>query len=188
MNRAAGDFRLGYGSPCIDTGTDLSALITTDLDGNPRPQDGNWDGIAAFDMGAYEYNPQTADSNTDGIPDWWCHHYLLDPTAAGMADANPDNDWQTTYQEWIADTDPTNELACFHIERIELGENGSPVTIHFISSSNRVYTLRSCAGLGQGSWTDVPGQTARPGSGGLDSLSDTNAAPQKFYRVRVDVP
>ena len=55
VNPAAGDYRLRAGSPCIDTGTNLSASITNDLDGRPRPLDGNGDGLAAFDMGAYEY-------------------------------------------------------------------------------------------------------------------------------------
>jgi hypothetical protein len=52
-----GVFHLKCGSPCIDAGTDLSAIITNDLAGNLRPLDGNGDGIAKFDMGAYEYNP-----------------------------------------------------------------------------------------------------------------------------------
>ena len=43
-----GDLRLDYGSPCIDTGTNLSILMTTDLAGSPRPMDGNGDGLAAF--------------------------------------------------------------------------------------------------------------------------------------------
>lgn len=49
----AGDYRLSTVSPAIDAGTSTQAP-NTDLAGSPRPQDGNGDGAAAFDMGAYE--------------------------------------------------------------------------------------------------------------------------------------
>lgn len=53
----AGSLCLSADSPCIDAGTNSPAggLPTTDLDGNPRCIDGNGDGIADVDMGAYEY-------------------------------------------------------------------------------------------------------------------------------------
>ena len=55
VDAAAGNYRLRPDSPCIDAGTNLSAIVTNDLDGRPRPVDGNGDGVAAFDIGAYEY-------------------------------------------------------------------------------------------------------------------------------------
>jgi hypothetical protein len=63
-----GDYRLGAGSPCIDTGSNAAVPpeLNTDIDGNPRISDGNNDGVATVDMGAYE----TVDCNHNGVPDW----------------------------------------------------------------------------------------------------------------------
>jgi hypothetical protein len=52
-------FSLAETSPCIDSGTpDTTGLFLPpwDLAGNPRLWDGDGDGIAVIDMGAYEYN------------------------------------------------------------------------------------------------------------------------------------
>ena len=55
-SQAAGDYHLLQGSPAIDAGTANQAPLT-DFDGTARPLDGNGDGTAAFDMGAYEFIP-----------------------------------------------------------------------------------------------------------------------------------
>ena len=52
-----GDYHLETGSPCIDSGDNTAPNISTfDIDGNPRIQDGDYDGDVIVDMGAYEYN------------------------------------------------------------------------------------------------------------------------------------
>ncbi|MBM0107757.1 hypothetical protein JM946_23680 [Steroidobacter sp. S1-65] len=54
VDAANGDFRLRSGSPAIDAGKN-SGAPATDLDGKARPIDGDGDGIADVDMGAFEF-------------------------------------------------------------------------------------------------------------------------------------
>jgi hypothetical protein len=50
------DFHLQPTSPAIDAGVPaVSSIVTKDYDGNPRPMDGDDDGSAEYDIGAYEY-------------------------------------------------------------------------------------------------------------------------------------
>ena len=57
----AGDYRLLLNSPCVDAGNNSLVTVDTDLNGNRRIIDGDRDGLAVVDMGAYEYiNPITA--------------------------------------------------------------------------------------------------------------------------------
>ena len=53
MDAATGDYRLAPGSPLIDAG-DPATLAGLDFAGNPLIADGNGDGIARRDVGAYE--------------------------------------------------------------------------------------------------------------------------------------
>jgi hypothetical protein len=56
VDPAIGDYHVTGGSPAIDAGTNEDADLTeTDLDGVDRIVDGNDDGLAIVDMGAFEF-------------------------------------------------------------------------------------------------------------------------------------
>ena len=184
VNIATTNFHLRAGSPCIDVGTNLSLWVSNDLKFIPRPLDGNGDGTTGFDIGAHEFLLATADSNDDGIPDGWTWSYGLDPTDPNVSAGNPDNDPHNTLQEWTADTDPINGLSYFRIASITANP---AATVQFLSSSNRQYTLFSATNL-VGTWTPVLGQQNVPGTGGMRTLSDPDAASNKFYRISVRLP
>ena len=54
VNPGNGDYRLKFGSPCVETG-DPASNSALDLVGHARPLDGNLDTIGAVDMGAIEF-------------------------------------------------------------------------------------------------------------------------------------
>jgi len=56
VDAANGDYHLQGASPCIDAGDNslVPGGVNSDLDGNQRIVDGNNDGTATVDIGAYE--------------------------------------------------------------------------------------------------------------------------------------
>ena len=63
-----GNFHLQSGSPVLDAGSNsASGLPSTDFDGSPRIVDGNRDGNAVVDLGAYELQPTTITWTPDAL-------------------------------------------------------------------------------------------------------------------------
>ena len=75
VDAAGGNLRLQPGSPAIDAGDNgVTLFIAADLDGRPRQADGNRDGTARVDMGAYESVPirhAVVGGQTSGVCGSW---------------------------------------------------------------------------------------------------------------------
>lgn len=191
-----GTYRPAAASPTIDGGVDpvtiasdlaASLALAFDPDGIPRPLDGNGDGMARYDLGAYEFLLASADSNGDTIPDGWLHDHGLNPIDPAVANGNPDGDAFTTLNEWIADTDPTDPKVQLRIVSFDFGP---PFSLRFQGSASRRYTLFATPDLSPPVvWSPVPGNIRIPGTGSLDTLTDENVTTtRKFYRLGVELP
>jgi hypothetical protein len=124
-----------------------------------------------------------ANQTTNGTPHWWLARYALATNDAGAL--YDEGDGVPAWQEYLADTDPTNAASYFRITGVT---NLPPWTIYFNSSSERAYTLSWCSNLADGIWTNVPGQESRQGIGGPDQMQDMNTSPSRFYRLKVELP
>lgn len=118
----------------------------------------------------------------DGMPDWWETLYFTNTAQAGTNDY--DGDFVNNLEEYLADTIPTSSNSFFEVLDIS---NRVDRFVSFPSSTARVYTFQFNLDPRSGdSWSNL--QTDVQGTGGSMSLSDTNNASNRLYRLRVRVP
>ena len=122
------------------------------------------------------------DVNGNEIPDEWELHYFGSLTNA--TDSDPDADGLTIWEEYVADTDPTNPASRLRIEALT-GLDAAPM-VEFDSSTARLYRLWGAAALESGLWSNLT--PAVTGSGAALRLEDPAASTQRFYRVGVSLP
>jgi hypothetical protein len=177
QNYAAGNLHLLAGSPCISAGNNALLSGSTDLDGNPRAANGT------VDMGAYEFQgPGSA------IAYSWLQQYGL-PTDGSADFLDPDHDGMNNWQEWMADTNPTNSLSAFIIlSTTTTGSSPAAPVITWASQNTRVYYVQRSTKLSQPFFSII--QDNIVGQSGTTSYVDTNAvgAGPFFYRVGIAAP
>jgi hypothetical protein len=159
-------------SPMIDAGT--NKFGTRFMSGPAL--DGNGDGIGAPDIGAHDYLLATADSNHDGIPDGWMVQFLIHPALEGAGEMDPDSDGVKTFDEWVADTNPTNAAS---VLKLEFAPTGGAFS--YPASTNRNFTVEFATDLNAPQWIDLT-----QGTNGTATIAPTNQSG--FYRVRARVP
>jgi predicted outer membrane repeat protein len=102
VDAAHGDLHVNRGSPAIDAGTSIGAP-TADLDRRQRPLDGDGDGVAGFDLGAYEKPPNQPPVAKAG----GSYTVVIDHTVALTGAASQDADGTIALYEWDFDYDGT---------------------------------------------------------------------------------
>jgi len=96
----------------------------------------------------------------DGIPSGWWQRYGLEST--NKASANWDSDVSSNWDEWVADTDPTNPASFFQDQIFEFNLGGSFLLMSGTPTTNtRVYDVWASTSLVDGVWSplglNVPG-------------------------------
>ena len=123
---------------------------------------------------------------TNQTPEWWLaeNGWSNDFDAAALADS--DFDGRFNWQEYVADTDPTNPASFFP----DLAAQGSATNLRFnigLTSTQRHYYVDRSTNLhGIAQWSNV---TNAPGTGGIWTPQFSAPSPGVyFFRSRVALP
>lgn len=96
-----------------------------------------------------------------------------------------DIDAFSNFDEYVADTNPTNSLSFFKVDAIASTHS---VTIFYGSSTGRIYTLEYVGDLLNRNFTNLHGMIDIPDSISTSSFTDTNDVLMRFYRIKVELP
>lgn len=119
------------------------------------------------------------DTQPQGTPNWWLDHH-------GVAENYDEGDSVPAWMEYVMDTDPNDVGSYLRIVAVSNSPAATDVTF-WPASTRRYYSLNWRGDLTTGGWTNVAGQTALTGTGGEQTVRDTNTAARAFYRVKATV-
>ena len=121
------------------------------------------------------------DWDDDDMPNAWEMQFNLNPTNSSDRNIDNDTDGMSNYDEWIADTNPTNHNSVLNTS---IDMNEEQITINFSSSTQRLYRLLSSDNLL--SWHDAPDCSVQIGNGSNDQIitSSTNTTIPQYFKLR----
>ncbi|HMO52041.1 MAG TPA: alpha-amylase family glycosyl hydrolase [Kiritimatiellia bacterium] len=129
------------------------------------------------------------DSNGDGIPDAWYVRYGFNPYSYPIATLDLDNDGATCWEEYIADTNPTNAASVYpNSINAMTGAGVMALQAGPPTSPERRYDVYWSTNLVGGQWTAMGLNQPGHAHGGPVQLTFTNNLDGRFYRTGVRLP
>ena len=120
---------------------------------------------------------------TNDVPQWWLAQFgwTNDFDAAALDDAEPDG--FPTWQEYVGDTDPTDDGSYPRMAFVATWQTNAPV-LTWPFSTGRLYSIQWCEDLVVGEWS------GQPLGLGVGEWTDTNPPPAtgRWYRIAPQVP
>lgn len=125
-----------------------------------------------------------ADADTNGLPDEWQTNRWPSGDSGGGS-----NDWDkdefSNFDEWLADSDPTNPLSYFRVRGLARAPGGAGSVLDWHGRSNRCYVVEGRTGAVYEVY--LPPTILAPAGDGTISYTDAvhGAEGRAFYRLRV---
>lgn len=131
----------------------------------------------------YDQFQPAEDTDGDALPDGWeLWHFGTTTQALGAADT--DLDGLANAGEYLAGTDPTNQLSVFTL--LEPDASRHPLSLRWSSVTGRVYTVLHVTELGSALAPTV--LAVQSATSTVSQVSIDDSAPAGFYQVLVDRP
>jgi hypothetical protein len=158
----------------------LGAGVTNDLNLRARATDVTLTGDWSPPINYLIAIPAIPQDDGDDLPDWWEIQYF--GSTAANPDDDPDGDGFKNWQEYVADTNPTNGLSYLQISGATLVPEG--VKIDWLGGIQATQNLQRLDDLATNLWLNISTSLPpTPISGSFTDALGTNV--MQFYRMKV---
>jgi Tol biopolymer transport system component len=129
----------------------------------------------------------SADSDSDGIPDWWMIQYFGhiagQPGDLSLAQDDPDGTGMTTFQDYVAGTNPTDPTSFFQVLAAPPASAGGNVTLVWTAATGRSYSVQYKDSLNDPVWQTLSGTPTIIGNQGQFAVPTDQSS--RYYRIVV---